>query len=150
MKYLLIAFVIFVALAPLSHFVPSKRQRHVARLREYAAVNGLFVEFRSLPGSNRERDAGSGTQGTIYYGKRLPASKRKGASSLSWLQNDGAWRPLQRGVAVPQALQQMPPQVLAASADEHSCGVYWQESGEVDTVECIRQNLEAWSSALRQ
>ena len=58
LKYLLIVFVIALALAPLSHFVPSKRQRHIARLREYAAVHGLFVEFRSLPGTARERADG--------------------------------------------------------------------------------------------
>ena len=63
LKYLLIVFVIALALAPLSHFVPSKRQRHIARLREYAAVHGLFVEFRSLPGTARERADGH----TIYY-----------------------------------------------------------------------------------
>ena len=43
MTYLLIIFVIALALAPLSHFVPSKRQREIARLREYAAVDRKSV-----------------------------------------------------------------------------------------------------------
>jgi hypothetical protein len=55
LTYLLIILVIAIALAPLSHFVPSKRQREVARMREYAAVNGLFVEFRGVPGADRVR-----------------------------------------------------------------------------------------------
>ena len=49
LTFLLIVFVIALALAPLGHFVPSKRQRAIARMREYAAVHGLFVEFRDLP-----------------------------------------------------------------------------------------------------
>ena len=49
LTYFLIIFVIAVALAPLGHFLPSKRQRKVARMREYAAVHGMFVEFRALP-----------------------------------------------------------------------------------------------------
>ena len=145
MTYLLIIFVIALALAPLSHFVPSKRQRHIARLREYAAVHGLFVEFRSLPGTARERADGH----TIYYGKRLPASRAREASHRAWLRDGSAWRALERRGEVPAVLHQFPPQILAASADEHSCGVYWQESGEVEIVEQIRQVLEAWSAQLR-
>lgn len=145
LKYLLIVFVIALALAPLSHFVPSKRQRHIARLREYAAVHGLFVEFRSLPGTARERADGH----TIYYGKRLPASRAREASHRAWLRDGSAWRALERRGEVPAVLHQFPSQILAASADEHSCGVYWQESGEVEIVEQIRQVLEAWSAQLR-
>ena len=47
----LILFVIALALAPLWHFLPSKGQRKAARMREHAAVQGLFVEFRELPGA---------------------------------------------------------------------------------------------------
>jgi len=149
MTYLLILFVIALALAPLSHFVPSKRQREVARLREYAAVNGLFVEFRGLPGQPPGRPREPAGDQTIYYGRRLPASKKRSASSLAWLRDGDNWRPLERGAGIPAALQQLPPQVLAASADEHSCGAYWRESGGVEVVEQIRQALEAWSGQLR-
>jgi hypothetical protein len=149
MKYLLILFIVAVALAPLSHFMPSKRQRKTARLREYAAVHGLFVEFRSLPGaSGGQRDAAG--QDTIYYGRRLPASRQKGASTQAWLRDGEAWRPLERSYGIPAVLGQMPLQVLAASADENSCGAYWRESGEVDEVQQICQALEAWSAQLRE
>jgi hypothetical protein len=149
MTYLLILFVVAVALAPLSHFIPSKRQRQIARLREYAAVHGLFVEFRDLPGlapGGRRDPAGAQT---IYYGRRLPASRKKSAGSQAWLRDGEAWRALERSTGIPAALGELPPQVLAASADENSCGAYWRESGGVEVVEQIRQALEAWSGQLR-
>ena len=82
MKYLLILFIIALALAPLTHFLPSKRQRKVAGLREYAAVHGLFVEFRKLPGSEREAVRARTPIGAI---RRKPAACR--SSSLSPPQN---------------------------------------------------------------
>jgi hypothetical protein len=149
MTYLFILFVIAVALAPLSHFVPSKRQREIARLREYAAVHGLFVEFRALPGARPGRSRESAGKQTIYYGRRLPASRKKSASAQAWLREGEAWRALERSTGIPEVLRQMPLQVLAASADENSCGAYWRESGGVEVVEQIRQALEAWSGQLR-
>ena len=149
MTYLLIIFVIALALAPLSHFVPSKRQREIARLREYAAVHGLFVEFRGLPGQAPGRPRESAGNQTIYYGRRLPASRQKSASSQAWLREGEAWRALERSTGIPAALRELPPQVLAASADEHSCGAYWRETGGVEVVEQIRQALEVWSGQLR-
>ena len=103
MKYLLIVFIIFLALAPLSHFVPSKRQRKIARLREYAAVHGLFVEFRHLPGSSREGSpARASGQQIIYYGKRLPPARRRqdvGARSFAGPQKGIRFQGFQQGLA---------------------------------------------------
>lgn len=151
MTYLLIIFVIALALAPLSHFVPSKRQREVARMREYAAVHGLFVEFRGLPGAAvgrlRERDPDGGE--TIYYGKRLPPAKRKGEKQRAWLREGDAWVGLERRSEVPPQLLELPPEVLAASVEEGSCGVYWRESGGVEAVARITQVLGTWSAILR-
>lgn len=149
MKYLLILFIVAIALAPLTHFLPSKRQRKQASLREYAAVHGLFVEFRNLPG--RSEKAGERADGTtIYYGKRLPASRVKAAPSLAWRRDEQGWLPLESGGKSPAELALLPAEVVAASTDENSCGAYWREQGDVETVEQIRQALEAWSAALRE
>jgi hypothetical protein len=153
--YLLIFFVIAVALAPLSHFVPSKRQREIARMREYAAVHGLFVEFRRLPGSETgpgKAAGGSGkaiSQDTIYYGKRLPPAKSRAVRQQAWLRHGQEWRGLGRRVAIPDPLALLPAPVLAASMDDSSCGVYWREAGGEEPVELIRQCLEDWSQQLR-
>ena len=148
-KYLLILFIIAVALAPLSHFMPSKRQRQQARMRETAAVNGLFGEFRSLPGSASGRQpAGADAGRVIYYGKRLPASVRERPGRAAWVRDESGWRALQLGDTPPVVLQDLPGSVAAASIDEGSCGVYWQEDGGEDEVKVIVGVLEAWLATL--
>ena len=157
MKYLLIIFVVAIALAPLSHFMPSKRQRQIAKLREYAAVHGLFVEFRSQPGRSQPGSDVGGDKSrdraghdTIYYGKRLPPSKQKrGQQSGVWLREPGGWVSLERRLPVPAPLQDLPAEILAASVDEGSCGIYWRESGGVELVAQITRTLELWSEELR-
>jgi hypothetical protein len=148
--YLLIILVIAVALAPLSHFVPSKRQRKVARLREYAAVHGLFVEFRTLPGAKSGRQSPKLAAGgdIIYYGRRLPPRRGEPVVRAGWIAGQEGWRGLDRRAQVPDLLRQLPTGILAASADEASCGIYWQESGSDGEVERIRQVLEAWAEQL--
>lgn len=149
MIYLLILFVVAVALAPLSHFVPSKRQRKIARLREYAAVHGLFVEFRKLPGAGEPgRAAVHGD--VIYYGRRMPPRRGEAVKTASWLRDSVGWRGLDRRQEVPGVLLQLPVGILAAGVDGATCGVYWQESGEEQDVEQIQQVLEAWSGELLQ
>lgn len=151
MTYLFILFVIALALAPLSHFIPSKRQRQIARMREYAAVHGLFVEFREVPGRARGRARGGDSAGhdIIYYGRRLPPAREKGETALAWIRESEGWAALERRSGVPAVLSQMPPQVLAASVDSGSCGVYWRESDTVEDVEMIRQALALWAGELR-
>lgn len=151
MTYLLIIFVIAVALAPLSHFVPSKRQREIARMREYAAVHGMFVEFRDMPARNSGRNTPRDPAGqeTIYYGKRLPPARSKREKAQIWLCESEGWAGLERRDAVPDELQSLPGEVRAASVDAASCGVYWRESGGTAKVEAIRVSLEAWASRLR-
>ena len=151
LTYLLIIFVIAIALAPLTSLMPSKRQREVARMREYAAVHGMFVEFRSVPGreSGRIKTRDHAGHDTIYYGKRLPPPRQKLETSRAWLYEPEGWVGLERRLVVPAELAQLPTQVLAASVDEGSCGIYWRESGGVDAVEQIRLVLEAWAGQLR-
>lgn len=145
LTYLLIAFVVTLAIMPLVHFLPSKRQRAVARLREYAAVNGLFVEFRQLPGRRPERVAGPDV---IYYGLRLPPSGAAEPATQCWLREGEGWRALGARGAPPALLESLPDDVVAARADSVSCGVYWRESGDEQQVEQIRQALLRWADEL--
>ncbi len=130
--YLLIIFVIALALAPLLHVVPSKYQRRVARLRELAALQGLFVEFRTVPDGTltAAESAQHSPAKTIYYGLRIPTSGGMDRPRAAWVNSDMGWRSLPRGGAVPAALDDLPRAVFAASCDEGSWGIYWQEDGE--------------------
>ena len=147
MKYLLIAFVVFLALAPLTHFIPSKRQRMVARLRESAAVSGLFVEFRKPPARDGRTvpDAGS----LIFYGRRLPHGRGPAPRYTAFVRDDWGWRGLDRPAEPPEPLLDLPEEVALAMVDEGSCGVYWNEEGGQEVLDRICQVLERWSEDLR-
>jgi hypothetical protein len=148
LQYLLILFVVALALAPLTHFLPSKRLRKQARMRELAAVHGLFVEFRDLPVVEAPAGREARTQQVIYYGKRLQASRGHPRPRRAWLREDARWRGLQRRWEVPCVAREMPHAVLALSIDEGSCGVYWQEAGEEDDVALIVAALARWERSL--
>lgn len=149
MKYLLIIFVIFLALAPLTNFIPSRRQRLVARLREYAAVHGLFVEFRKPPGQGGAASPQPGASGLIYYGKRIPPGKGTPVGRGAWIRDEDGWRARERPAPVPPPLAKLPATVGLATLDEGSCGVFWAEEGDEETVERIRQVLAEWLGLLR-
>lgn len=148
LKYLLILFVIALALAPLGHFLPSKRQRRTARMREYAAVHGLFVEFRAMPDTGGVPLASPMAKGqVIYYGRRLPNKRGSPIESGTWVLAPQGWRNVGRRLPVPAQLSELPDGIGVASVDQSSCGIYWTESGE-DEVEQIRRALEQWCEAL--
>jgi hypothetical protein len=145
LTYLLILLVIALALAPLGHFVPSKRQRKLARMREYAALHGLFVEFRQAP---TVAGVSHPTGQLIYYGKRIHATHAQPIDSAAWVKTEAGWRCLGGKLAPPPSIAELPTEILAASIDQASCGVYWTESAEEDSVEQIRQALDRWSELL--
>lgn len=145
LTYLLILFIVALAVAPLAHFLPSKRQRAVARMREYAAVHGLFVEFRDTPvRAGEPRSSGQ----VIYYGKRLPASLATPVTSTAWAKTREGWRCVGGRVQTPAPVEALAVEILAASVDPSSCGVYWNETAGEEAVEQIRQALERWSELI--
>ena len=154
--YVLIVFIVVLALAPLWHFWPSKGQRRVARMREYAALHGLFVEFRKLPGAETLAGLSSAQQRmVIYYGKRLPPSRSDDAPAGSWVMGNDGWRSVGKRVPIPSQLQQLPAGILGASVDRSSCGIYWLESlgeqgasAEEQVLEQITAVLEAWCETI--
>ena len=148
LKYLIILFVLAMAIAPLTHFLPSKRQRQLARMREYAAVHGLFVEFRDLPQADDAAGRAGKTQQSIYYGKRLRPSRAEPRQRRAWLREEGGWRGLHRRWTPPAIAEAMPASVLALGVDEGSCGIYWQEAGEEADVELIVEALKGWEVVL--
>jgi hypothetical protein len=146
-KYLLIVFVIFLALAPLSHFIPSKHQRKVARLRERAAVDGLFVEFRKTPEDSRGEKLGNGP--LIFYGKRLPPRRGPRIQHTVFVLDDWGWRGLNRAAEAPPVLTGLPAGITLAAQDDGTCGVFWNEEGDEAELQQIVAVLEEWNRQLR-
>ncbi|MFV0277234.1 MAG: hypothetical protein ACK5HY_08635 [Parahaliea sp.] len=148
MIYFIILLAVALALAPLSHFIPSRQQRQQARLREAAALGGLFVEFRNLPSSGGP-GARVARADSIYYGLRLRPPRGRATRQGVWLRDGQGWRSLgERRQPLPPALSSMPASVLAASVDESSCGIYWRESAELSTVDEIGKLLKIWAGEL--
>jgi len=145
MIYLLIIFVLALAVAPLLHFAPSKHQRRIARLREFAALQGLFVEFRSIPEATLSSAelSGHAPGKTIYYGLRIPATGRSRRESGAWLNGEQGWRSIPRGGAVPAQFEKLPPGIFAASVDPGSWGIYWQEAGDEVEIAVISNVLSS-------
>lgn len=146
MAYGLIVLVVLLALAPLWHFMPTKRQQRQASLRETAALAGLFVEFRDLPLPARrlERLSASERQ-VLYYGFRLKASRGNSRSTRSWWRSGDNWEAVPRTGDPPAVAVEMPDSVLAIGLSESSCGCYWAEDGESETVQCIAALLHRWA-----
>ena len=147
LTYIFIGFVVVVALAPLLHFVPSKRQKQIADMRESAALKGLYVAFRQLPGERLDKTYRTGE--LIYYGKRLSPRVAGKVDAHHWIrEEDGSWRAANWRVSLPQSLQSLPSGVVAASLDGGSCGVYWVESNDPEDVEQICAAVLSWSASL--
>ena len=149
MKLLLILAIVALAIAPLLHFVPSQRQRRITAMREQAALGGLFVEFRSLPVVGNSDQLPQPPKGSvIYYGRRLPPPKGRAERRGSWLRRGDHWQGDQPGSELPEVLSEIPDYVLAASLEDGSCGVYWQEQGDVQEVDEIIALVKAWAGAI--
>ncbi|EAQ97875.1 hypothetical protein [Congregibacter litoralis] len=149
MVYAIIALIVLVALAPLWHFMPTKRQKHQARLRETAALAGLFVEFRDLPlGPERSARLPASERQVLYYGLRLPASRKKPRIRQAWYRDNAQWRSPAGRADPPGFSEELPASVLAIAVSEESCGIFWQERGDEDTVREIAALLEDWKGNL--
>ena len=149
MSYAIVIIVVLVALAPLWQFMPTKGQRRVAKLRETAALEGLFVEFRDLPlAAEKLARLPASERQVLYYGIRLKPSRGEPRARRAWVYEKGEWRSEPLGSPEPEALSQLPDVVLAASISEASCGVFWREEGDEDRVRDIAVSLKEWSGAL--
>ena len=138
MTWLLILFIVFVALAPLITLMPTRAQKKLARLRQHAAVIGLQVQLREPPGRTTDKRL------QACYGLRAPHRKRLPVSG-AFAPRDGSWHNIELGGAELPAsfrgdfpagvsyLQLAPDQVVA----------FWDEQGEEADIEQIQGSLEA-------
>lgn len=149
MVWLLILFVVAVAVVPLFHFAPSKRQRAIAGMRERAAIEGLFVEFREPPGGpGRPLPNGVSEHNLIYYGKRLPAAKKRARITGAWRRDSEGWLGIGGYKPIPEMFEDLPDSAVVASVDPDSCGIYWEESGGAEAVVEIASLLDHWAEQL--
>ena len=140
---------VFLALAPLWHFMPTKRQRQQATLRETAAVEGLFVEFRDLPLPDaRLARLPPAERQVLYYGCRFPAKSREPRERLAWLREGQQWGAVRGRSPLPKLALELPEGVLGMEVGRASCGVYWREEGGEDDVRELARILTSWRDQL--
>ncbi len=151
MKYLFFLFAFVMVLGPLTHIIPSARQRQIARFRERVAVEGMFVEFRNLPAFKAIPGAAAPVDvQVVYYGRRLAPSRGEPRERRSWLWRNGEWLAIGHRDAMPPLLVQLPAQVQAVGYDENSCGAYWLESDQDHDVTVIIDAISAWATDLSE
>ncbi|WOJ94246.1 hypothetical protein R0135_03540 [Congregibacter variabilis] len=149
MTYGIIILIVLLALAPLWHFMPTKRQRHQALLRESAALAGLFVEFRDLPlGQERLERLSASERQVLYYGLRLPASRKTRRERQAWYRERGQWSSRPGRLEPPTIASKLPDSILAIGVSDESCGVFWQELGDETLVREIAVLLNQWKDDL--
>lgn len=147
MAWLIIGLILVVAIAPLTHFMPTKRQKMIANLREQAAVAGLFVSYRKMPVvpgrvADAAKDRTGVDEGTLYYGVRWLVPSKQRPAPVTWLRAEQGWQNLaRRSVQVPEALTVLPESVYAFSCDAESAGIYWREEGGARDVDSIAKVL---------
>ena len=121
--YLWIALVVMVALSPLISMRPTRRQRLIADLRQQAAICGVNVQLRALPGSPE------GGELLPYYGRLRQRGDRPVTANAVYRREGVLFAELPMGVShVCENLQ--------------GVGVFWDERGEEADVRRIDEVLK--------
>jgi hypothetical protein len=139
LTWVLIIFVVMVALSPLLSMRPSRRQRQLAAFREQAALAGLVVQLQQLPQS-----PDSGLQ--PFYSRRRPREDNQPRSSVVYRRTAQGWLSAQGKIAPEEAelLAAMPAGVSHVSSTKACVGVFWDETGSVADLEQIDRLLRAF------
>ncbi len=137
MTWLLIVFIVFVALAPLISLMPTRRQKRLAAIRQAAAVAGLQVQLLEPPGPGVDKRL------SACYGLRAQHRQRLGLTGNFVSEGDG-WRNLDRrgSPLLSELAAGFPSGVSHLVLRPDSVMAFWDERGEVAEVETIKQALE--------
>lgn len=142
MTWVLIIFVVMVALSPLLSMRPSRRQRQLAALREQAALAGMVVQLQQLP-----ELPDSGLQ--PFYSRRRPREDNQPRPSVVYRRTAQGWLSAQGKIApaVASLLADMPAGVSHVSSSMACVGAFWDENGSVEDLEQIDRLLQGFLGA---
>jgi hypothetical protein len=136
MSYLLIVFVVMVALSPLLSMLPSKRQRQLADLRQAAASAGLYVELLPTPvAADAPRE--------VLYGCRRQRGDKPSSGRVRYQREEAQWRAIARTWPAErlELLPELPAGVSEIREDGTGISVIWDEQGAPEDVEMIARIL---------
>jgi hypothetical protein len=155
-NYLIILFVVAVAVGPIFWMMPSPRQKRQAALRDYALAQGFQMKVCKIPQSHRAKVREERPQEGIVY--RLTVKQRGRKPRLNHSdpanymlcqrenveQTDNCVAPLR------EALEQLPEDVVALEYNGLWLGVYWQERGTEQDIAAIKVQLGQLDDKLYQ
>lgn len=146
MLWLLIAFLLVVAISPLMMMRQSPRQRRVSALRDAALHCGVKVSLVARPDGRGSGSHGSGGQQYARYWVAL-AEPQQGRGAVLQRIDDNGWESAYPGWVwrdkaadrrqdreLAQLIEALPDGVLALGWDSGSVGLVWDERGEVTDV----------------
>lgn len=152
MSYLIILFVVALALAPVLALMPSKQQKHLIALRDSARAAGLQVQVCKLPQTHRQKvrkeDEESGVAYRLLW--RHPDARFKTIhftvlrAEVSAHESEGHIESILR-----TALDSLPDCIMGLEFTNIGLAAFWQEQGDTDSVEIIAQTLMALKEQLQ-
>lgn len=145
MSYLIILFVIALALAPIMALKPSKRQKQQVAMRDRARSRGLQVQVCILPQTHRQSVRQEDTESGLAYRLlwRHPLAKFKPIHfQLLREEQEPNKAPLAVLDALTTTLSSLPDTVMAVEFTNIGLAALWQEEGEPEDVDRIAAQLE--------
>ncbi|MFT5579724.1 MAG: hypothetical protein ACI9WS_002484 [Paraglaciecola psychrophila] len=147
MNYLIILFVVAVAVGPIFWMMPSPRQKRQAALRDYALAQGFQMKVCDLPQSHRSKVREERLEEGIVYRLIVKQRGRKTAlnhsdpSSYMLCQRENNEQTENCLALLRGALVQLPEDVVALEYNGLWLGVYWQERGTDEDIAAIKSRL---------
>lgn len=151
MSYLIILFVVALALAPIMALKPSKQQKHLIKLRDCARQLGLQVQVCEMPQTHRQQVRREDTESGVVYRLlwRHPLAKvRQIQFLLLRAETERNTAPEPVLTALQDCLAQLPEVIAAIEFTHIGVAVYWQEQGDVAEVEAISRQLSGLKDRL--
>ncbi len=163
MLWLLMFFLLVVAISPLMMMRQSPRQRRHSALRSAALGRGVKVSLVARPDGRASGSRGHGGQQYARYWLALEKPQQAAGAVLHRIDDNGwesaypgwVWRDKasdrRRDPVLAELIAQLPVGVLALSWDGGSVGAIWDERGELDDIGALCDRLtalKAWRERL--
>jgi hypothetical protein len=146
MAYLIIAFVVIMAISPIFWMRPSPRQKQLERLRDYAVKQGLDVSIAKLPEKLRYRH--DFDMMTCYSKYHPRGAKQQNVLRKKWFISmekgfDWVSRPdLEYQQQLQEITADLPESCSYVEAEQLFVAVYWREKGDSSTVDQVTEVIE--------
>lgn len=151
MSYLIILFVVALALAPVWALKPTKAQKHLVKLRDCARESGLQVQLGSLPQTHRQQVRREDPEPGAAY-RLLWRHERAKLSQFEFRLLRHETEPSRVPPVILQVLErvlaELPESIVAVEFTSIGVAAYWCEKGDSDVVKEIARCLMEMRDAL--